>query len=138
VAHRRLLLRAATSWPKALERLKNLFETTTRPTRSVPPGASGAPASVLQAHGPNGYSRHQTSTRRTRFLAACVSRHAEATRLAATIESGGRDRSSQSLATQRPDRGLQPVIKQIKRVSVNRPSLVRHAAEGRSRGWSCG
>ena len=42
---------------------------------------------MLAAHGPNGYTRDQTSIRRTRFLAACVDADMpEATRQAATIE----------------------------------------------------
>lgn len=74
--------------PKALTRLRTVFDTDD-PTNEI----SAAWAikellrQMLQAHGPNGYSRHETSTRRTRFLQACVEADMpEATRLAGTIE----------------------------------------------------
>ena len=71
-AHRRLLLRAGDQLgPKALGRLRTVFDTD-EPTNEI--SAAWAIkellAQMLQAHGPNGYSRHETSTRRTRFLAA--------------------------------------------------------------------
>jgi hypothetical protein len=48
---------------------------------------------MLQAHGPTGYSPHETSTRRTRFLqAACVDPDMLETRLAGTTEVVARDR----------------------------------------------
>jgi len=87
-AHRRLLLRAGDELgPKALARLKTVFDTDD-PTDEISAawGVKELLRQMLQAHGPNGYSRHQTSTRRTRFLAACVDADMpEATRLTATI-----------------------------------------------------
>jgi len=75
---------------------------------------------MLRAHGPNGYSRHETSTRRTRFLAACVDADMpEATRLAGTIEKwwpeieGFLELGKTNARTE----GYNRVIKQIKRVA---------------------
>jgi hypothetical protein len=88
-AHRRLLLRSGNELsPKALARLKTVFATDD-PTNEISAawGVKGLLAQMLGAHGPNGYSRHETSTRRTRFLAACVDADMpEAIRLAGPIE----------------------------------------------------
>ena len=75
---------------------------------------------MLGAHGPNGYSRHQTSTRRTRFLAACVDADMpEATRLAGTIEKWWPEIEGflQLGNTNARTEGYNRVIKQIKRVA---------------------
>ena len=89
-AHRRLLLLRAGNelGPKALARLKTVFDTDD-PTNQI--SAAWATKELLRqmlgVHGPNGYTRHQTSTYRTRFLAACVDADMpEATRLAGTIQ----------------------------------------------------
>jgi len=75
---------------------------------------------MLQAHGPNGYSGHQTSTRRTRLLQACVDADMpETTRLAGTIEKwwpeieGFLELGQPNARTE----GYNRVIKQIKRVA---------------------
>jgi hypothetical protein len=68
--------------------LKTVFDTDD-PTNEISAawGIKELLRQMLQAHGPNGYRRHQTSTRRTRFLQACVDADMpEAIRLAATIE----------------------------------------------------
>ena len=121
-AHRRLLLRAGNELgPKALARLKIVFDTDD-PTNEI--SAAWATKELLrqmlQAHGPNGYSRHETSTRRTRFLQACVDADMpEATRLAGTIEKwwpeieGFLELGKTNARTE----GYNRVIKQIKRVA---------------------
>jgi len=75
---------------------------------------------MLADHGPNRYSRHQTSTRRTRFLQAYVDADLpETTRLAATIEKwwpeieGFLELGRTNAGTQ----GYNRAIKQIKRVA---------------------
>jgi transposase len=108
-AHRRLLLRAGNELgPKALGRLNTVFDTD-EPTNEISAawGVKELLRQMLAAHGPNRYSRHETSTRRTRFLAACVDADMpEATRLAGTIEKWwARDRRVPSARQhQRPDR----------------------------------
>ena len=70
-AHRRLLLRAGNELgPKSLARLRTVFDTDD-PTNEISAawGVKELLAQMLRAHGPNGYSRHETSLRRTRFLA---------------------------------------------------------------------
>lgn len=121
-AHRRLLLRAGNELgPKALARLKSVFDTDD-PTDEISAawGIKELLRQMLAAHGPNGYSRAQTSTRRTRFLAACVDADMpEATRLAATIErwwpeiEGFLELGNTNARTE----GYNRVIKQIKRVA---------------------
>ena len=121
-AHRRLLLRAGNELgPKALARLKTVFDTDD-PTNEISAawGVKELLAQMLRAHGPNGYSRHETSTRRTRFLAACVDADMpEATRLAGTIEKwwpeieGFLELGKTNARTE----GYNRVIKQIKRVA---------------------
>jgi len=74
---------------------------------------------MLQAHGPTGNSRHETSTRRTRFLQACVDadlprRPGSRTR---SRDGGPTSKVPQSRQHQRPDRGLPPRHQQIKRVT---------------------
>ena len=88
-AHRRLLLRAGNKLghqdPGPVE---DGFRDR-RPTNEISAawGVKELLAQMLAAHGPNGYSRAQTSTRRTRFLAACVDADMpKAARLAGTIE----------------------------------------------------
>ena len=121
-AHRRLLLRAGNELsPKALARLKAVFETDD-PTNEISAawGVKELLAQMLAGHGPNGYTRHQTSTRRTRFLQACVDADMpEATRLAGTIEKwwpqleAFLERGITSARTE----GCNRVINQIKRVA---------------------
>jgi transposase len=121
-AHRRLLLRAGNELgPGALARLRTVFDTDD-PTNEISAawGIKELLRQMLQAHGPNGYSRHETSTRRTRFLAACVDADMpEATRLAATIErwwpeiEGFLELGKTNARTE----GYNRVIKQIKRVA---------------------
>jgi len=121
-AHRRLLLRAGNELgPGALARLRTIFETDD-PTNEISAawGIKELLRQMLQAHGPNGYSRHETSRRRTRFLQACVDADMpEATRLAATIErwwpeiEGFLELGKTNARTE----GYNRVIKQIKRVA---------------------
>jgi len=121
-AHRRLLLRAGNELgPGALARLRTVFETDD-PSNEISAawGIKELLRQMLQAHGPNGYSRHETSRRRTRFLAACVDADMpEATRLAATIErwwpeiEGFLELGKTNARTE----GYNRVIKQIKRVA---------------------
>jgi transposase len=121
-AHRRLLLRAGDQLgPKALARLKAVFDTDD-PTNEISAawGVKELLRQMLQAHGPNGYSRHETSTRRTRFLQACVDADMpEATRLAATIERWWPEIEGflQLGNTNARTEGYNRVIKQIKRVA---------------------
>jgi hypothetical protein len=77
-------------------------------------------AQMLRAHGPNGYIRQETSTRRTRCLAACVGADLpEATRLAGTIEKWWPEIEAflpLGITSARTE-GCNRVIKQIKRVA---------------------
>jgi transposase len=121
-AHRRLLLRAGNQLgPKALARLQTVFETDD-PTNEI--SAAWAIKELLRqmlaAHGPNRYSRHETSTRRTRFLQACVDADIpEATRLAGTIEKWWPEIEGflELGVTNARTEGYNRVIKQIKRVA---------------------
>jgi transposase len=121
-AHRRLLLRAGNELgPKALARLKTVFETDD-PTNEISAawGVKELLRQMLAAHGPNGYSRHETSTRRTRFLQACADADMpEATRLAGTIEKWWPEIEGflQLGNTNARTEGYNRVIKQIKRVA---------------------
>jgi transposase len=121
-AHRRLLLRAGNELgPKALARLRTVFDTDD-PTNEISAawGIKELLRQMLQAHGPDGYSRHETSNRRTRFLEACVDADMpEAARLAGTIErwwpeiEGFLELGKTNARTE----GYNRVIKQIKRVA---------------------
>jgi transposase len=121
-AHRRLLLRAGNELgPRALSRLNTVFETDD-PTGEISAawGVKELLRQMLAAHGPNGYSRHETSTRRTRLLQACVDADMpEATRLAGTIEKWWLEIEGflQLGVTNARTEGYNRVIKQIKRVA---------------------
>ena len=88
-AHRRQLLRAGDELgPKSLARLRTVLATDDLTNEiGAAWGVKELLRQMLQAQGPTGYSRHETATRRTGFLQACVyADMPEATRLAATIE----------------------------------------------------
>jgi len=121
-AHRRLLLRAGNELgPKAWPGQRPVFDTDD-PTNEISAawGNQGAPAADACSARPNGIAGTETSTRRTRFLAACVDADMpEATRLAATIErwwpeiEGSWSWAKRTLGPRATNR----VIKQIKRVA---------------------
>jgi transposase len=121
-AHRRLLLRAGNDLgPKALARLRTVFDTDD-PTNEISAawGVKELLRQMLAAHGPNGYSRQETSTRRTRFLEACVDADMpETTRLAGTIEKWWPEIEGflELGITNARTEGYNRVIKQIKRVA---------------------
>jgi len=110
-AHRRFLRAGNELGPKALARLKAVFDTDD-PTNEISAawGIKELLAQMLRAHGPNGYSRHETSTRRPVPGGLRGRRHARgdpARRHDREVVAGDRGVPGAG-PNECPDRGLQP------------------------------